>query len=140
MKKLTIYFITILLVSACASNPTLPLNKITFLDTNTFDEELSKSTFGGVEKITVSMLGPVSVNQLPKRLAKWLSVINERGGRVEVEPKAMSKGPAWVLGMLPLVYNFAKQEMSYGFAANYHAKIFYKPESGLVQKVVFIKK
>jgi hypothetical protein len=139
MKKLTIYFITILLVTACASTPTPPLDHITFLDTNTFDEQLSKSTFAGIDNITISMLGPVSVNQLPDRLAKWLSVINERGGRVEVEPKTI-KSPTWILGMLPLVYDFAKEEMSYGFAANYHAKIFYKPETGLVQKVVFIKK
>ncbi len=67
-------------------------------------------------------------------------MINECGGRVDVEPKAMSKSPTWVLGMLPMVYELAKQEMSYGFAANYHAKIFYKPETGLVQKVVFVKK
>jgi len=122
-----------------------PLNKINFIDTGAFDTELSNSMTASVSTITVTTLSPVTVNQMPDRLGKWLAAIREKGGNVDIEPK--TKSVASVLGMLfsilsdyaPLILG-NQQTNSYEAASSYNAQIFYKPNSGEIKKIQFTKK
>ncbi len=141
MKQLFFYSLIALFLWSCATQKTFSeLGHIVFTDTDVFDNNLSESMSVNSDTITVTMLAPVSINQMPNRLNKWLSAVNSRGGQVEFYPKIESKSPIWLLGFLPMAYRFLRNELLYGSASDYNAKIFYKPESGTVEKVVFVKK
>jgi len=142
MIRLFIYCLAACVISACASTQKTQeeLEKVTFIDVDIFDQELSASMSAETEEITVSMLAPVSINQIPQRLSKWLNVVSKRGGHVEITPKSMNKSPTWLLNLLPFVIPPLKEEWLYGAAMDYNAKIFYQPQTGQVEKVVFTKK
>jgi hypothetical protein len=72
MIRLFIYCLAACLISACASTQKTQaeLEKVTFIDVDIFDQELSASMSAKTEKITVSMLAPVSINEIPERLSK----------------------------------------------------------------------
>jgi hypothetical protein len=145
MKQRLVYLlVAALLFSGCvASTPTKTqseLENMSFMDTSVFDQNLSESMSADTENINVAITGPVSINQIPKRLGKWLSVVADKQGRVDVEPKTNTKVLGAVLGLLPTAYGFLKEEWSYGSAVNYNATIFYEPETGLIKRVVFTKR
>ena len=156
-KRILIYFLVLIFLSACESTPTknqTELMNLNFVEIESFDQNLSESMSADLNTIQVKMIGPVSINQIPERLGKWLSVVRDKNGRViltktrtaqkssndnnEVET---SKLPiVLILGALPSTYKFLKQESIYGVAANYNVKIFYNPESGIIEKLIFQKK
>ncbi|OQY55965.1 MAG: hypothetical protein DRR08_13195 [Candidatus Parabeggiatoa sp. nov. 2] len=144
MKQILVYLLAALLFSGCvASTPTKTqseLENLSFMDTSVFDQNLSESMSADTENINVAITGPVSINQIPKRLGKWLSMVVDKQGRVNVEPKTNTKVLGAVLGLLPTAYSFLKEEWSYGSVVNYNATIFYEPETGLIKKVVFTKR
>ncbi len=96
----TLFYTFILLFMAGCVSPTnlieypkfqvVPANNIDFIDTDNFDTRLSNSLNANLSTITVTMMIPTTVNDIPKRLSKWLSAVQERGGEVEVEPKTKS--------------------------------------------------
>jgi len=142
MTRLFIYCLAACLISACASTQKTQeeLEKVTFIDVDIFDQDVSASMSAETEEITVSMLAPVSINQMPERLSKWLNVVSKKGGHIEITPKPMGKSATWLLGLLPFVMPHLKEEWLYGAATDYNAKIFYQPDTGKVEKVVFTQK
>ncbi|MDM8569194.1 hypothetical protein QUF50_06755 [Thiotrichales bacterium HSG1] len=151
MKHILIYFLTIISISSCVSNSTKEnLGNLRFIDVDTFDQELSESMIANTETITVSMIGKVSVNAIPKRLGRWLSVVIAKDGQVDfkttTKPKPVNERTTGslpigiIVGVLPTAYDFFKNEFSYGPAANYNAIIYYQSDSGLLEKLLFINK
>jgi hypothetical protein len=143
-------------ISACESTPTKnksELMNLSFVDMEDFDQNLSESMSADLDTIQVKMIGPVSINQIPERLGKWLSVVRDKNGRVDLtktkKPRksngdnevGTSKLPILlILGALPSTYNFLKQESIYGIAANYNVSIFYNPDSGKIERLIFHRK
>ena len=120
------------------------LEKVTFLDTNSFDDELSGTMLAKTQAITVTTLASVSINEIPQRLNKWLSAVTAQHGHIYIEPKTTGVSSDWALDLLPKIYNkihdlFA-DNISYTSASNYNATIFYNLKSGMIKKVVFSKK
>ena len=143
MKKILVYGLATLFLIGCAVTPKsqLELENVVFIDTDTFDKDLSSSMAADTKAITVTMLAPMSINQMPTRLGKWLSAISDKDGRVDVEPKpTTTKSLSLMLGLLPMAYNYLKEEFSYNSASNYNATIFYNQKLGTVKKIVFTKK
>ncbi|MCK5876940.1 MAG: hypothetical protein KAG43_04840 [Candidatus Marithrix sp.] len=151
MKQILIYFLTIMFVSSCVSNPTQTeegLTNLRFIDTDTFDQNLSKSMIANTKSITISVIGKVSINEIPNRLGKWLSVITTKDGQVDfipiIPPQPIrttgSIAVTAIIGLLPTAYDFFKDKLHYGAAANYDANLYYKSGSGLLEKVLFIKR
>lgn len=110
---------------------------IVYKDMSVFDETLSNYMSSNPESINVTTIGSVSVNDIPERLGIWLSVVENKGGKVELQSttKAIPVVPI-VLGTLPTVYKFIKKERIYGGAAKYDATILHDA-NGVIEKVVF---
>jgi hypothetical protein len=147
----------LIFITACESTPTKnksELMNLSFVDMEDFDQNLSESMSANLDTIHVKMIGPVSINQIPNRLGKWLSVVRDKNGHVDLTAKkntphksngdnevGTNKLPILlILGALPSTYNFLKQESIYGIAANYNVKIFYNSESGKIEKLIFRRK
>ncbi|HHB92048.1 MAG TPA: hypothetical protein ENK59_02400 [Thioploca sp.] len=151
MKQILICFLTILI--GCTSNQIKTKDELAnlhFIDVDTFDQNLSKSMSIGNDTITVSMIGKVSVNKIPERLGKWLSVINAKMGKVDFKsttpPKPINErntgslAVTAVLGLLPSTYDFLKDKFFYSSAEKYDAILYYQADTGLLEKVIFVKK
>ena len=148
-----VYFLSALFISGCVSSmPTTKsqnhLEKVNFTDTDVFDKNILNSMSVDTQNIDVAMIGKVSINHIPERLGKWLSVINEDGQvtlkstQVEGEKNEpqTTKSIGAILGLLPVVYGFLKKKLTYGAAEQYDATIFYNAATGVIDKVVFTKK
>jgi len=153
MKPRLIYYLAILVICGCASDSIKTkeeLANLRFVDANTFDQNLYESMVANTETINIAMIGKVSVNIIPERLGKWLSVITTKQGKVDFKsttpPKPASERTTGsiavtaIIGILPTAYDFFKGEISYGPAVNYNAVLYYQADTGLLEKVVFIKK
>ncbi|MDM8564392.1 hypothetical protein QUF74_01920 [Candidatus Halobeggiatoa sp. HSG11] len=154
MKQIFIYFLAIMFMNSCASKHKKTeeeLSNLRFMDADTFDKNLSESMMVDTKTITVSMIGKVSINNMPKRLSKWLSIITAKNGQVDFEPTTPLKPPVnerttgslsvgAIIGILPTAYDFLKDELSYGSAINYNAVLYYQPNNGLLERISFIKK
>lgn len=117
-----------------------------FVDTSTFDKQLSRAMLNKHYEIEISMLTPFSTNNVPKKLDTWLTVIGDSGGEVKVEPveeenaeKTRNFIVPIVLGLVSMYKEYRDQE-KYEPAKNYNATVFYKKnEQGeaIVDKIVF---
>jgi hypothetical protein len=151
MKQILIYFLAALFISACTSTPTktqAELENVAFTDTDVFDKNLLDSMSADIQHINVPMIGDVSLNRIPERLGKWLSVVNKEGqvkfkkiSREGDDPR-ITRGVSIgiILGFLPTVYHFVKDQLTYSPAIQYDATIFYHPNNGLIENMVFTKK
>lgn len=97
MKHMLVYLLALLLVSGCNSTPEKTqgeLKNMSFMDTEEFDKNLSDSMSFNTDPITVTMIGAVSINQIPARLGKWFSAVRARDGRVDIVSTSISKLPS----------------------------------------------
>ncbi len=158
MKQIPIYFLILFFLGGCASESTKiqkNMESLSFIDMEAFDNDMNQAMSVDTKNIDVVLTGEVSINALPDRLGKWLSVVVDKQGRVdtkniksspnegensEMTEKERTLGLSLLLGLLPKAYDFLTKEQSYGAAGDYNATIFYDGETGLVEKVVFTKK
>ncbi len=145
MKQMLVYFFAALFFSSCAGHP--PKTQMTFIDAKLFDQNLSDSMSAESQKITVNMVGNVSINNMPERMSKWLGAVADKRGRVTVMAAAKdgseasyTKSLTLIVGILPTIYDWLKKELWYGAAMSYDAKVIYDPDTGQVNKVEFTKK
>jgi len=151
--KLIITLIILVLIgcNSTSSKSKIELENIRFIDTEIFDKDLIQSMKANSETITVSIIGNISINNIPERLGKWLSIVTDKQGNVDfnkikstntalnerttgVEPVSL------VIGVLPTAYKFLKKEASYGLAGNYNVTVFYILDNGFITKIIFTKK
>lgn len=151
MKHILICFLTILFIVSCTFNQTKTkeeLANLRFIDADTFDQNLSESMTNNTNTITVSIIGKVSVNKMPERLGKWLSVITTKMGKVDFKsttpPKPINErntgslAISAIIGLLPSTYGFLRDEIFYGPAENYDAILYYQADTGILEKITFI--
>ena len=113
MKKILVYGLIIFLLTGCLAEQIASslinnspekvyqkIEDITFIDTDSFDEELSGSMLAHTKAVTVTMIAPASINEIPRRLNKWLSAITEQKGRVYIEPKTTNTSSSWAVDLL----------------------------------------
>lgn len=143
MKHIGWYCLITLLLCSCSamsSKPHRELENISFVDADVFDNQLLELMSTDTNNIVVSMIGEVSINQMPARLGKWVSVVNEKGGQVGFEPKTTSRSLSLLIGLLPPTYEFISEQLVYQSVGNYNATIFYDPATGKINKMVFVNK
>jgi len=122
-----------------------PLSEIEFLDISTFDADLSSSMKAALSTITVITLSPVTVNEIPERLEKWLAAVKEKGGSIDMEPKTRS-----ITTVISVLFSLLDKYGSlftggqttnfYDYAANYNVILSYQPSDGKVNAIKFIRK
>jgi hypothetical protein len=86
-------------------------DSITFIDTQKFDNDLSVSLVSIKNPVEVDFHNPITPNEIPPRLEKWLSMVDKSGGKVNIaspvgEPKP--KSPALILGLFSGLWNAFK--------------------------------
>jgi|TARA_B100001971_G_scaffold66325_1_gene61042 hypothetical protein len=145
-KIITSIFIVVLISACAATNGKLkgPMDKLDFIDTRTFDKNLSTAMRTQEEKIEVTPIVKFSPNEIPDRLGKWVSTIDEKGGEVVTENQSpKTKGLFGIGTGIDLALTLGKKihdKILYKPAGKYDATIYYKSEEGLVEKIVFTRK
>jgi hypothetical protein len=143
--KLIITFILLVLIgcNSTATKSQIELANIRFIDTEIFDKDLIQSMKANTETITVSIIGNISINNIPERLGKWLSIVMNKQGKVDFNTNERTTGVeplSLAIGVLPTAYKFLKKEASYGLAGNYNVTIFYIQANGYINKIIFTRK
>lgn len=117
--------------------------ELNLYDSITFDIQLSSSLAAKLPAVTVKLIAPFSVNNIPERIDKWLNAVRKYGGKVELKPDPdypASRNFGLILDLLEKVYDVAKEMLIYSNAENYNVDVLYKPASGEVTKFVFTLK
>lgn len=122
------------LLGACASTPPAPppKEKVTYLDTNSFDRNLSSSMAANLETIEVPVDDKISPVAIPDRLNKWLAAVDANGGDIQVkqvEANAQGKTRGFPIAVIGLAIEVVRllrgdpAEQLYKSAGNYDADI-----------------
>ena len=119
-KNLSLLFVGCLIVGCSStvstSQEVKPSNQLNFIDLGKFDRELAVSLKDIDESVGVSFYEKVSPNQVPERLQKWISSVEQSGGRVNVEqPKGemTSKDPFSIISIISSIIGGAKNFADY---------------------------
>jgi hypothetical protein len=95
--------------SGCNNLPQLQAKpEITFIDTQKFDSELSSSLSSIKKPVEVNFHNPITPNEIPPRLEKWLAMVDKSGGKVNVASpvgEPAPKSPALILGLFSGLWN-----------------------------------
>ena len=95
--------------SGCNNLPPLQAKPgIMFIDTQKFDNELSSSLSTIKEPVEVNFYSPITPNEIPPRLEKWLTMIDKSGGKIIIASpvgEPAPKSPALLLGLFSGLWN-----------------------------------
>ena len=86
-------------------------DSITFIDTQKFDNDLSVSLVSIKNPVEVDFYNPITPNEIPPRLEKWLSMVDKSGGKVNIASpvgEPTPKSPALILGLFSGLWNAFK--------------------------------
>lgn len=129
-----------------AEMPVVPVPApITFFDSRLFDSKLANDLADGKGEVSVEVAGKISLNNIPARIDKWLTVVGEHGEVVvKSEPPALK--PKFLLAVLPVVFSFAQKfnsERLWEPAKQYNAVMVYHVDrdgESVLDRIVFTKK
>ncbi|MEF2146147.1 MAG: hypothetical protein V3573_11945 [Desulfovibrionaceae bacterium] len=117
---------------------------IEFIDSRTFDTQVQRAMGVQHPRITVTFPAAITLNSIPERLDKWLYAVQDSGGAVEVAPEP--DGPV-ERGLLEEIFTFfisafahLGDACTYSAAREYDALLLYRPETGIVTRVLFLKR
>lgn len=138
-------FAFVLGASACATEPPPPPSKLTFLDSQVFDDRLRTSLASPLDAVTVTFTGTdVTVNSIPPRLDKWIYVVAQSDGEIEAVPdpdlvvERSMAGIAITLAMTS--YKMVADYVAYQPVRDFDVHIYYAPKSALVTRVLFTRR
>lgn len=170
MKRWLHVFVVVALLTACASvhdappsraslaatpsrdNTTtadspLPESSVDFFDTYTFDRRLASGLRDEPTTVDVYFRAPASVNAIPDRLGKWLTMVEKYGGTVEPreDPNDQTRGLitgglSVVFGAFASLYQVIHNKLLYRPVKAYNATVFYNRSNGMMTRVVFTRK
>jgi len=86
-------------------------DSITFIDAQKFDSELANSLVNSKNPVDVDFYNPVSPNQIPPRLEKWIAIAETTGGKITVTqpPNELApKDPMLLLGLFTGIWQAIK--------------------------------
>lgn len=119
---------------------------LNYFESRAFDSDLADALHAGVKQVTVTIPAPFAVDAVPERLDRWLYAVKDSGGRVVAEalpPKDTQIATRSILPLLlevviPLLAKAMETDI-HDYAKGYNATLFFAPEDGRVQKLVFAK-
>jgi len=115
---------------------------IEFIDLDVSDASMTNSMRVNASTVTVTFPNqPVTINELPERLQRWLSAVHNHGGgfTVETEEGYQKKGLLTMVGLLVSGYNLAKDSMPLVMGRRYRAVIVVGGEQDGVDKIDFVR-
>jgi hypothetical protein len=135
-----------LMLFACAPrNPaagTAPLKEVQFMDTTGFDYKLSASLEAGQPSVDVTFPAVITLNNIPARIDKWLSVVEKFGGKVEIqaEPEPGRGLLTEIFSIFIKAFEAAEEKLIYAPAKGYNVLVSYKSQNGIITKMTFTRK
>jgi hypothetical protein len=118
--------------------------ELRFMNTGTFNNDLSNSLRAKPAVVTVNMVAPFTANNIPEPIDKWLSAVSKHEGKVDAKPDPDYPATRGILitpfDLLTHLYDWTKEVFVYRSAENYDVSVLYKPGSGEVTKLVFTQK
>ena len=135
-----------LLVLGCApKNPAEGASaqaEVIFLDSFSFDRKLSASLGAGQQQVEVLFPAAITLNSIPVRMDKWLSKVEKFGGKVEIqaEPEQGRGFVSEILDFFVKLYEMAEESLIYAPAKDYNVRIHYKPNTGIITRMSFLRK
>ena len=124
---------------------------LTFLDLPRFDKDLAQALQTDPAEAVVSFYGKVTPNEVPVRLQKWLTAIEQSGGRVEVSPPpgdVAPRNPVLLMGLVSGLWSAMKtwgeiqDAQMLKAASGHHARLMLNKSEGgevIIERVVFEK-
>ena len=143
-----ILVLSILLVTACASSDQRSEavatgdTQIEFIDLDSFDMSMTRDLQREANLVVVRFPNqPVTINELPVRLQKWLNAVHEHGQGLTVESNEgyVQKDIVSLVGVLLSGYNMLKNNMPAIVGRKYKAVITLNSADGVLEKVDFIR-
>ncbi|MDP3425937.1 MAG: hypothetical protein Q8S17_00980 [Humidesulfovibrio sp.] len=138
--------LAVLLLSACAPrNPaagTAPLKEVQFMDTTGFDYKLSASLEAKQPSVDVTFPAVITLNNIPARIDKWLSVVEKFGGKVEIqaEPEPGRGLITEIFSIFVKAFEAAEEKLIYAPAKGYNVLVSYKAQNGIITRMTFTRK
>jgi len=132
-----------------AQAPAVARRSVEFIDLPTFDRQLAQSLSGAKEPVVVMSADRITLRQIPPRLEKWLSAVDQGGGRLDVQsvdPQELQPRPIGLVLALIGVIRQAQtlaQETQYADASQMDATIFYRQDPGgdrVIERIEFTRR
>jgi len=135
-------------LAACAGSkpapPPGPVDgplELAFYDSDSFDRRLSASLADERETVTTTFPAPITTNSIPERLDRWLLMVEEHGGRVELKPVQTQRGLIKdALSFVKNTYASFRDRALYRPIKEYNATVYYEAGTGTITQVVFTRK
>lgn len=125
----------------------LPESAVDFFDIYSFDRRLSSDLRDDLTTVAVYFQAPASVNDIPDRLGKWLTMVEKYGGTVEPreDPDYQTRGLitggiSVVFGAFASLYQVVHNKVLYNPVKAYNATVFYNRSNGNMTRVMFTRK
>lgn len=129
------------------ASETLFESSVDFFDIYRFDRRLSSDLRDDPSTVAVYFQAPASVNDIPDRLGKWLTMVEKYGGTVEPreDPDYQTRGLitggiSVVFGAFATLYQVVHDKVLYKPVKAYNATVFYNRSNGMMTRVVFTRK
>jgi hypothetical protein len=137
--------ISVLVLAGCAAAPEYPPGvpqRVVFLDSDGFDRQIQGVLTARAETVEIPMLAPASVNSLPPRLGKVLSLVQDAGGKVTVQPLPSAEGGLAprglsLLGLIPALFEKMADLQQRQAFRDYDANV--EVQDGRVTRVLLTK-
>jgi len=88
------------------SNPAglnLPEQQLSFVDLSKFDRELGAALSSDLKEVDVLFYEKVSPNKIPERIQKWISAVENSGGKARIETPSNEPKPRSIFTVLSLL-------------------------------------
>lgn len=122
-----------------AASGTAADRHLVFLDSRTFDEDLSSALGKGSDSVTVDVPGGFNLNKIPERMDRWLYAVKDSGGKVAAKPEEAPRTRSLIAALLSVavaVFEKIDEMRLYQPSHDYDATLLYRGD-GTVNKVVF---
>ena len=146
---LIVIMVLTMVLTGCASSGQMeiqvsgsPTND--FFDASSFDRKLSAAFREDLETVTINFPAQIKVSEIPKRLDKWLTSVEEYKGTVDLEVDPAAPHTRSIIGEVITLFTtaseIAKEKFIYGPTEDYNVKIYFMPGEGTITKMVFTRK
>jgi len=118
-------------------------DRIVFINSSTFDEDLSRILKDKKPIVTVFFVDSIGLNSIPERLETWLVAVKKLGGQVSkqaVKPQEVATRFLPYIKLIMFAVDIVRKiadEYKYTGAGNYDAVIRYREDNGAVIAVDF---
>jgi hypothetical protein len=154
MRQLLGMLLMLVMITSCVSGGDRSQTLVTaaapaldFVNLGSFDRTMSAALRNRPQTVTVNLLVPTTVHDIPERLGTWLTMVEKYSGTIALQSdpeypatRGIDFGVlAQAARLVGSAYKLLENKVLYGPVREYNATIYYK-EKGMISKVVLTHK